>query len=444
MKRAIKIKINDENVTPKVAQRLADSCPFSAIEYESGKVRINSECRLCGQCVEADTDGVLEAVYDTDVNVDAGKYYGIAVYAELLGGGGGGSGGGSGKSGYGSESSGGGDGGSGSNGGENGGGGGDGGNDSNGGGRFGSGVAPISLELLGKALELARGDPVYVVAVGYKIGNAAEELRRYGAASVYLYDSPELEIFEAQRYSVCLRDFVSRVKPAAFLIGATGPGRSLAPRVAAAFRTGLTADCTGLEIEDGLLVQTRPAFGGNIMARIITKHRRPQMCTVRYRVFDAPPRGEAAGKIVYMNVPDFNNIKTKILSEQRRPPVSDISEAERIVAVGRGAADGAGLSLCKELAGLIGAQIACSRPLAETGVFEQRRQIGLSGRIVKPKLLIAVGVSGAVQFTSAIAGTEQIIAINPDKSAPIFNVAHHGYVGRAHEIIPSLLQRIKK
>jgi electron transfer flavoprotein alpha subunit len=304
---------------------------------------------------------------------------------------------------------------------------------------------PVSLELLGKALELARGEPVYIMAAGYGIEDAARKLSRYGAASIHIYDSPELKYFEARRYSICLCDFITRLKPSALLIGATGPGRSLAPRVAAAFRTGLTADCTSLEMEKGLLIQTRPAFGGNIMARIITKYRRPQICTVRYRVFDAPPStGAKKNEIIYMEIPDIHNTGVRILFAEHKPPSEDISEAERIVAVGRGAADEKGLALCKELARLLGAQMACSRPLAEAGAFEQRRQIGLSGRIVKPKLLIAAGVSGAVQFTSAMSGAEMIIAINPDSSAPIFKIAHHCYIGSAHEILPALLRRMEE
>ena len=395
MRRAVKLTIKDMPVTGPAAERLIESCPFSAIEYASQRLSINSNCRLCGLCVKADTTGALEMVYESNempaYEQDAADYRGVAVFMEISGG----------------------------------------------------RVAPVSLELLGKALELAGGEPVYMAAAGYNIKNAVHELSRYGASAIYVYDSPELEFFEVTRYSLCLCDFVERFRPSSFLIGATGVGRSLAPRVAAAFRTGLTADCTGLEMEDGLLIQTRPAFGGNIMARIVTKTRRPQICTVRYRVFDTPPPRDKLSDIKYMQVPDLTATGVKVLFANRRPQSADISEAERIVAVGRGAADARGLALCGEFADLLGAQLACSRPLAETGVFEQRRQIGLSGRIVKPKLLVTVGVSGAVQFTSAAAGAEQIIAINPDRTAPIFKCAHHGYVGRAHEVIPAALQYIK-
>jgi electron transfer flavoprotein alpha subunit len=246
---------------------------------------------------------------------------------------------------------------------------------------------------------------------------------------------------------MCVADFIEKVRPSVVMAGATSMGRSLAPRIAARFGTGITADCTGLAIrENGDLVQTRPAFGGNIMAQIVTPHTRPQLCTVRYRVFDAAPRREKpTAQVEVMQAPDgLENLGAQVLDVLAKPKELDISEAEVIVAVGRGVKDEAGLSLAKRLADILGAQLACTRPMVENGWFDPRRQIGLSGRTVKPKLIITIGVSGAVQFAAGMDKSEFIISINNDPEASIFNLSHIGLVGDLYEVLPAFMEKVER
>jgi len=230
------------------------------------------------------------------------------------------------------------------------------------------------------------------------------------------------------------------------MVGATGIGRSLAPRVAARFRTGITADCTSLEMRDGTdLVQIRPAFGGNIMARIVTPNHRPQFCTVRYKVFSAPATVDSPRGVIERIPVDTDLLRSNVLvtSVERKPPETDLSEAKIIVTAGRGLRSKADLALAEELAGIIGAQLACTRPLVECGWFDCKRQIGLSGRTVNADLIITLGVSGSVQFAAGMKGSGCIIAVNNDATAGIFDVAHYGFVGDLYEIVPALTAYIK-
>ena len=223
-------------------------------------------------------------------------------------------------------------------------------------------------------------------------------------------------------------------------------GRQLAPRVAARTRTGLTADCTVLEMkENSDLVQIRPAFGGNIMAQIITPNTRPQFCTVRYKVFSEPKPSDAPhGEIVKMAVSkEMTESAINVLSVSEKPKDIDISEAEVIVAVGRGAQSDSVIASANDLAELLGGVLACTRPLVEANVFDAKHQIGLSGRTVKPKFIICVGISGSVQFASGMKSSDCIMAINTDKNAPIFDVAHYCVVADAGEILPMLVKKIR-
>ena len=214
--------------------------------------------------------------------------------------------------------------------------------------------------------------------------------------------------------------------------------------MAARCRTGLTADCTVLQMkENSDLVQIRPAFGGNIMAQIVTPHTRPQFCTVRYKVFSEPKPSEApSGEIVPMAVTeDMLRTGIRILSSEDKPKDVDISEADVIVAVGRGALGI--LDKAKELADLLGGVLACTRPLVEENVLDAKHQIGLSGRTVKPKLIITLGISGAVQFAAGMKGSDCIVAINSDPAAPVFDIAHYCVTGDVNEIVPKLIAKIK-
>lgn len=310
-------------------------------------------------------------------------------------------------------------------------------------------IHPVTLELLGKAKELAEKVkfPVIALFIGSGIKNQAEELLHYGADKVYVYDHKELQYFRIEPYAKAFEAFIHEVKPSSILVGATTIGRSLAPRIAARFKTGLTADCTVLEIkENSDLVQIRPAFGGNIMAQIKTPNTRPQLATVRYKVMNAIERmEEVTGEVLVRTLPEKDLVsRIEVLEVREKESEISISDAETIIAVGRGLKSEKDMALVKELAELLGAQIAGTRPLVESGWIEAKRQVGLSGRTVKPKLMITLGISGSVQFAAGMNGSEHIFAINNDENASIFNVAHYGIVGDLYEVLPQLIENVRK
>ncbi len=263
---------------------------------------------------------------------------------------------------------------------------------------------------------------------------------------MFVYDHPELKDFDIEKYANCFADFIERIRPSSILVGATNVGRCLAPRVAARFHTGLTADCTRLEMKENTdLVQIRPAFGGNIMAQIINPYRRPQFCTVRYKIFDSPEKVEnPTGSVERVQIKDeWLESSTEILAVHEKEKELDISEADVIVAVGRGLKSADDIGMVQELADLLGGVVACSRPLVEAGIFDAKHQIGLSGKTVKPKLIITLGISGAIQFTSGMNSSECIIAVNSDPEAQIFDVCHYGIVGDIYDVVPKLIKMIK-
>ena len=310
-------------------------------------------------------------------------------------------------------------------------------------------VHRVSYELLGKAKELASvtGHPIYALLIGHNVQSEAEKLLHYGVDKVFVYDDPALLDFRVEPYTAAFYDFVEKVKPSSILVGATNLGRQLAPRIAARCKAGLTADCTVLEMKENTdLVQIRPAFGGNIMAQIISPATRPQFCTVRYKVFTEPkPTAEAQGEIVKMTVtPEMMVSAIEILSAEEKPSDVDISEADVIVAIGRGAQSESMRAMAEELAELLGGMVACTRPLVEANIYDAKRQIGLSGRTVKPKFIICLGISGAVQFAAGMKSSDVIVAINTDKSASIFDVADYAIVGDVGEIVPALIAKIKE
>ena len=268
----------------------------------------------------------------------------------------------------------------------------------------------------------------------------------YGTDEVFLYEDQELSYFRAEPYTAMLEDFIRAIKPSVVLVGGTITGRSLAPRAAARFHTGLTADCTVLDITESTdLDQIRPAYGGNIMAHIRTPRHRPQFATVRYKIFPIPPKCTPNGKVTRRALSkDALATAIEILSVTPKAQESGIEDAEVIVAGGRGLKKPEDLAMLQELAGLLNGRVASSRALVEAGWTDPRQQIGLSGRTVKPKLLIACGISGAIQFVAGMSGAEQIIAINTDPKAPIFKVAHVAITGDLYEIVPQLIEAIKK
>ena len=391
------LRIHQERLDEDGIRPLIDICPFGAISCRDGKVEIDSGCRMCRLCVKKGPGGAVEYMETQEPGINKDEWRAVAVYVEYNG----------------------------------------------------KAVHPVTFELIGKARELAAvtGHPVYALFMGYQVGEKAEELLAYGVDQVFVYDRKELEHFSVLTYANVFADFITRIRPSSILVGATNAGRSLAPRVAARFRTGLTADCTVLEMKENTdLVQIRPAFGGNIMAQIVTPKNRPQFCTVRYKIFSAPPvTKEPSGTIRTMEVTE-DMIDRRIRVEEiiHKPKEIDISEAEVIVAVGRGVKSQADLEIIRELAAALDAQLACTRPLIECGWFDARRQIGLSGRTVKPKLIITIGISGSVQFAAGMRGAECIIAINTDRKAPVFDIANIGLVGDWYEILPRLLKTVKE
>lgn len=389
-----KLIIHHNLITSEKAEALVALCPFGAISYEDGKLDISSGCKMCKMCVRKG-QGLVDYTEDR-TEIDKSLWRGICVYADCSGG----------------------------------------------------NIHRVTFELCGKARELANvtGHPVYALVIGYQTAECAERLLHYGVDQVFVYDHAEFADFRIEPYTAAFCDFIEKEKPSSILVGATNLGRQLAPRVAARCRTGLTADCTVLEMKENTdLVQIRPAFGGNIMAQIVTPNTRPQFCTVRYKVFSEPqPTETPSGKIIAMEVPE-EKIKTgvQVLRSVEKPKDIDIAEAEVIVAVGRGASGDAMREYAKELADLLGGVVACSRPLVESNVFDAKRQIGLSGRTVKPKLIITLGISGAVQFAAGMKSSDCIVAINADPAAPIFDVAHYCVVGDVNEIVPGLIAKIK-
>lgn len=389
------LKIDKSKVNEETAKQLVSICPFGAISYENGELKIGSGCKMCKLCVKKGPAGVVTFEEEQVKTCDKSLWNGVCVFAEQ---------------------------------------------------REGK-IHPVCFELLGKAKELAGviGHEVYALLIGKNVENAAKELLCYGADKVFVYDNDAFADFVISPYAAAFTDFIEKVKPSSILVGATVLGRSLAPKVAARVGAGLTADCTILKMKENTdLVQIRPAFGGNIMAQIVSPNTRPQFCTVRYKIFSAPQKSEPKGEIVNMTVTDkMLEQKSEVIKVVKKPSEIDISDADLIVAVGRGFCGKEDIALAKELAALLGAQIACTRPLVENGTFDAKHQIGLSGRTVKPKLIITLGISGSVQFAAGMRNSDIIVAVNSDAAANIFDVAHYGFVGDAKEIVPQLIAKIK-
>lgn len=279
--------------------------------------------------------------------------------------------------------------------------------------------------------------------------DGAEELLHFGADKVYAYTDSKLKHFSIYPYVSVFEDFINNVKPSTVLVGATNLGRSLGPRIAARFKTGMTADCTRLEMRENTdLVQIRPAFGGNIMARIITTNTRPQFCTVREKIFDAMDRKEdAQGEIVEMSLDNVlldNPKAAEVVDVIKKEKVENIADADVLVVVGRGLKKEEDKALFHELADKMGGMLASSRALVEMGWMDPSQQIGLSGKTVKPKLLITFGVSGAVQFAAGMNSCEYIVSVNTDEKAPIFDIAHVCVVADMYEVARNMIDELNK
>lgn len=377
-------------------EEVLELCPFGALEEIDGKVEINAACKMCKMCVKKGPEGTFEFEEDEKVAINKDEWKGITVYVEHSDG----------------------------------------------------EIHPVTYELIGKARELAAkiNHPVYCVFVGNNIKDKCLPLLSYGVDEVFVYDDEELDKFRIEPYTAAVENYIFKIKPTIMLFGGTTIGRSLAPRLAARFRTGLTADCTILDIQENTdLDQIRPAFGGNIMAHINTPNHRPQFATVRYKIFNAPEKVEnPTGKITICEI-EKNKLQSniKVLETKIKNKVIGIEDAEVVVVVSRAFKKAEDIQMAEKLADLLGAQIGGTRPTIEAGWVDPRKQIGLSGRTVKPKLIITCGVSGAVQFVAGMKGSDYIIAINQDENAPIFDVAHLALIGDIYEIIPMLIEKIE-
>jgi electron transfer flavoprotein alpha subunit len=375
-----------------------DTCPFGLLELVENKVKLKDGCTLCGACKEACPFEVISIDVAPKKETPAESKGGVWVFAEQ---------------------------------------------------RDGK-LKNVSYELVTKGRELAESRKTELCAVcfGHNVSDVSQ-LITHGADKIYLVDTPEMADNPEDLFTTELVDLIRQHRPEMLLAGATSLGRAFIPRVAAILKTGLTADCTGLEIdgETGLLKQTRPAFGGNIMATILCESSRPQMATVRPGVFKkGNGNGQRQGQIIRV---DFDKervtSRTKLLDLIR--DVSEtikLDEADIIVSGGRGLGKPENFKLLQELAKVLGAALGSSRPPVDEGWIPYSHQVGQTGKTVSPKVYIACGISGSVQHMAGMQTSETIIAINSDPDAPIFGIATYGIVGDLFKVVPVLIDKLKK
>jgi electron transfer flavoprotein alpha subunit/NAD-dependent dihydropyrimidine dehydrogenase PreA subunit len=372
-------------------------CPINAIEIKDKKAVILSNCTLCGACVDACK---FDAIVITREEKKAQEgFKDVWVFAE----------------------------------------------------RKSNTLHDVGIELLscGKDIANKLGVELVSILIGDHSETDAQTLIHHGANKVFILKDPQLNTYEIGLTTKAFADLARKEKPEVILIGATSLGRSLAPRLAARLNTGLTADCTGLDVDTNkrLLLQTRPAFGGNIMATIITPEMRPQMATVRPKVMRKPPIDKTRkGKVITIKPElDSKTQLTKILQTIREEKdVVDLQEADIIVSGGRGLGKKENFALIQELAKLLGGAVGASRATVDAGWIPSYHQVGQTGKTVQPKLYIACGISGAIQHQVGMRSSDIIVAINKDASAPIFDIATYGIVGDLFEVIPALIKQLKK
>lgn len=376
------------------------SCPFGAIKVVGKLAEIDRDrCNLCSACIDVCK---LDAIVIIDARVetkeDISQYQGVWVFGEQ---------------------------------------------------RRGI-IQPVVYELLGQGRRLAErlGVELCAVLLGDNIKAQAKELISRGADKVYLVDSPKLKNYQDEPYTEVLVKLIREYKPEVLLAGATSIGRSLISRVAIRVHTGLTADCTGLEIsDDGLLLQTRPAFGGNIMATIITQNCRPQLATVRHKVMkEASVDKSRRGEVIEKRFDDSElTSRTELLDivEEIEETVN-LAEADIIVSGGRGVGGAENFRLIRELAITLGGAVGASRSAVDSGWIPYSHQVGQTGKTVCPKIYIACGISGQIQHLAGMQSSKIIVAINKDPHAPIFSVATFGIVGDLFEVVPALTAKFKK
>lgn len=375
------------------------ACPYKAIEVSEKKAYVLPNCTLCRACVQACREGAIEIGVKKESTPGLQDYHGVWVFAEQ---------------------------------------------------RLGK-LSGTSLELLGEGRKLADElkTELSAVLLGDGVGDLATELIYFGADKVYLVDSPELRHPLNDPYAKAIADLVLKYRPEIILAGATAMGRSMTPKVAALLKTGLTADCTGLaiDLEQRLLLQTRPAFGGNIMATIICPNNRPQMATVRPKVMKKLARDENRKRQVVEETIGSDSLRSSVkfieLVEDLAEKVK-LEEAEIIVSGGRGLGKPENFELIRELANTLNAAVGASRAAVDAGWISYPHQVGQTGKTVCPKIYIACGISGAIQHLAGMQTSDVIVAINKDPSAPIFSIATYGMVGDLLEIVPALTNKLKQ
>jgi len=375
------------------------SCPYGGVEIIDDIAVFTEDCNLCGACIEScPVDAITLVRAERIKELDKTQYKGVWIIAE----------------------------------------------------HYKNEIHKVAFQLLGKGRELSNTLNVNLtlVILGDKFDDKLEEIGEYGADEVIYVKSTILKDYYSDLYVNTLTDLITEYKPEIILIGATPTGRDFAPRVAKRLNAGLTADCTGLdiELETGNLMQTRPTFGGNIMATIRTPSSRPQMATVRPGTFKADKTAKKKVRIIKIEK-EFKEKDTvtkiiKIIKRQKEKV--NLEDAEIIVTGGRGVGSMQGFKIIEELANVLGAALGGSRVPVELNWLGEDRQVGQTGKTVSPKLYIACGISGAIQHLVGMQNSEIIVAINKDPLAPIFQVAHYGIVGDLHKVVPALIEELKK
>ncbi len=376
-----------------------DACPFGAITLENDVAVIGDKCTYCGNCVDVcPVDAIELTKGEGRVQADLGDYKDVWVFIEHE----------RGK------------------------------------------IAKVSFELLGAGRRLADelGCQVCGMLMGHNVEEFAKEAIAYGAEKVYYIDDPVLEQYRTEPYARGAVNLIRKYKPEIVLYGATTQGRDFAGNVATTLYTGLTADCTGLDIdpETKLLLQTRPAFGGNIMATILCPNTRPQMSTVRPKVMPMPEKDDSReGEIIKESIEmSEDEVRTKVLDFIESEQKVNLLEADIIVSGGRGLGKPENFALIRELADVLGAAVGASRATVDAGWIPYEHQVGQTGKTVRPKIYIACGISGAIQHLAGMKTSDVIVAINKDPDAPIFKVATYGIVGDLFQVVPVLIEEFKK
>lgn len=378
-------------------RRCTRACPYDAMEIREGKAHVGDRCTSCGACMEVCRSKAIVTDAQPRTIPDFSDYTGVWVFAEQRGG----------------------------------------------------QLQRVSVELLGKAQELAKelNQKVSAVLIGHQVADLAKTLIQFGADTVYVVEHEMLKDYRTEAYAHVFKELVTEHKPNILLMGATHIGRDLAPRISRCVGSGLTADCTELSIhpDERILLQTRPAFGGNVMATIANRFSRPQMATVRPGVMEVIPTPEKEGAVVtHVTQLTEKQIGTRILEIVKEPKTHvNLTEAKVIVAGGRGVNDAAGFELLRDLAAALGAELAGTRVAFEAGWIPVSRQVGQTGVTVRPDLYIACGISGAIQHRAGMMDSKFIVAINKDPYAPIFKVADWGIVGDLFDVVPELTKQLQ-